>query len=223
MSANTEDLQREEAFIKEILLVKSGSELATLTGMDANEGVIVSVYPEKVLSGELGDEFVYEQGVQGFPVFADLGPWGKRLIDIVTEPAVAVKWWKVRDYAREHGVNLVPERWQGAVTEIPEQYFTNDYVLGIRLYNEGPWFWPKELNLGNAELLPSDVEGEPDRGTHPQVVSSDGGEGAESAPPGGFRGDSEGSSIVGARTITGGGADDTESTLVRFLRNRRRG
>lgn len=143
---------KEREFVRDLIKVNSGVELATLTGMDANEGVIVAVFPDSVDHVYLGESFTSGLGTTAYPIMAKLPGWGDRLLDIVTEPASAVKWWKVRDLAKIRGLNLVPERWQGAVVDIPERFWADDYILGIRLYNEGPWFWPKEqLIVHNAE------------------------------------------------------------------------
>jgi hypothetical protein len=31
--------------------------------------------------------------------------------------------------------------WQGCIQDIPLKYFS-DSNLGIRFFNDGPWFWP---------------------------------------------------------------------------------
>lgn len=147
---NSNDKERD--FVRDLIKVNSGNDLATLTGMEPNEGVIVAVFPETVEHVYLGDSFRIDEEHTAFPIMAKLPGWGDRLLDIVTEPASAVKWWKVRDLAKQRGLDMVPERWQGAVVDIPERFWADGYILGIRLYNEGPWFWPKEQPIvHNAE------------------------------------------------------------------------
>jgi hypothetical protein len=121
---------------------KSGYHLAELLKCDINDGVEMALFPEPVTSGRLGTSFRYNDTTTAWPVFADLGPWGERLLDIVTDPAEDVKWWKVRMFAKENGYNLPPSRYSGPISTIPDKYFNPEAHMGIRFYGGGPWFWP---------------------------------------------------------------------------------
>lgn len=123
-------------------------------GLDPNEGVEVAIWPGEPDSAELGTPFPLSPGVEATPVFATIPTWGRRLLDIITEPAVEVRWWKVRDYARTNKLDLVPVSWQGAAQDIPEKYFAEEF-LGIRLWSEGPWFWPMKVGYleDNLKIL----------------------------------------------------------------------
>lgn len=120
---------------------KNAWELCEEIGADKDEGVEVALFPVEVTEARLGDSFAWAPGVVGIPVFATCGEWGERLIDVVTEPSTKVKWWKVRNAGRELKVSWLPVSWQGPVSEIPEKYFS-DINVGIRFFNDGPWFWP---------------------------------------------------------------------------------
>jgi hypothetical protein len=46
--------------------------------------------------------------------------------------------------AQDIGADLIPTRWQGAIGEIPQEYFEKGYVLAVRFFQHGPFFWPLE-------------------------------------------------------------------------------
>lgn len=122
-------------------------ELVKQLDADPTEGVIVSVFPESVEDVALtGEQYAFAPRVKAWGV---LGNWGRetRLIDLTTEPGVAVKWWQVREFAAKYGYDLTPENWHGPISEIPDQYFgpqENGECVGIRFYSEGPFFWPAQ-------------------------------------------------------------------------------
>lgn len=124
---------------------ENASELIRALGCDPNEGVQIALFPEAVTNVEMaGEPFRYDPDTEAYGIVGDLGPWGKRLLDLVTDPPTPVKWWKVVDLGRERGLDMVPIRWYGAISDIPDRYFQPGTILGIRFYNEGPWFWPLE-------------------------------------------------------------------------------
>lgn len=110
-------------------------------GMEPDEGVQIAIFPAQPDESRLGEPYAINHNIKGIPVWGTCGAWGERLLDIVTDPPSPVRWWKVRDYAAEQGVDLVPVSWAGAAQDIPEHYF-KEPNLGIRLFSEGPWFWP---------------------------------------------------------------------------------
>ncbi len=123
----------------------NGLELAQALGVESNEGVQVALFPDTVEDVSLtGESFDWDKNVRAWGLVGNLGPWGPRLLDVVTEPDVDVKWWKVREFAKTNGFDHVPIRWEGAVVDIPDRYFAPGTILGVRMYNHGPWFWPLE-------------------------------------------------------------------------------
>jgi hypothetical protein len=135
----------------------NGFELAKALGVEHNEGVQIALFPDKVEKVALtGDSHGWDPGVQAWGLIGHLGPWGDRLLDVVTEPEVDVKWWKVVEFARANGYDHVPIRWAGAIIDIPARYFEEGTILGVRLYNHGPWFWPLERPLVTEEADPED-------------------------------------------------------------------
>lgn len=123
---------------------KNGYDLATALAVGITEGVEVALFPGTVEEAELGEPFRWSVKGSAMPVWGILASWGRRLLDLVVEPSEDVKWWKVKQYAKATGANLVPVRYEGPIVEIPEKYFTPGTVLGVRLYSAGPWFWPLE-------------------------------------------------------------------------------
>lgn len=124
---------------------KSGYDLAQLLDCDRHEGVVVAVFPsvvDEVLTQEV--PYVDKKGDRFHVVLAVAGPWGERLMDLQSPNDLRVKWWRVKEAAHVLRLDLVPVRWQGPIQEIPQQYFENGYVLGIRFVNHGPWFFPLE-------------------------------------------------------------------------------
>lgn len=120
---------------------KTGAELAQSIGADLNEGVQIALFPDELSDAELGPEFTYAPGVTARAVIAKVGEWGTRVLDLVLDGSgKGVKWWKVRGYAKEEKMDLVPVTWQGPISEIPERLFSAK--MGVRFFNSGPWFWP---------------------------------------------------------------------------------
>lgn len=120
---------------------KNAADLIKSIGADPADGIQAALFPGEPESAELGEEYAYAPGVKGSPVFGTFPEWGRRLMDIVLDGSgKGVKWWKVRDYARQHKVEIIPVAWQGAIMDIPEHYF--EPRLGLRFWNSGPWFFP---------------------------------------------------------------------------------
>lgn len=140
-------------------------ELVKALGCEPTEGVIIALFPKEVTEVALtGEKYAWDEHTDAWGIIGDLGgDWGERLLELATEPKVAVKWWKVREFAQRYGFNLVPDRWNGAIQDIPQQYFeANDEGerphLGIRFYSEGPWFWPLESPKIELEEDPDDAK-----------------------------------------------------------------
>jgi hypothetical protein len=124
-------------------LPRNSYELIKQLGATADEGILVFLFPSEISGVALtGQEHPYEPGVKCWGILGEVGPWGTRLIDVVTEPYLDVRWWKVKDFARANGYDLIPDRWSGAIGDIPERYFNPGTYLGLRFYNAGPIFWP---------------------------------------------------------------------------------
>lgn len=122
----------------------SGLELANQLGVKHDEGVQVALFPESVTDLHLTDAWM-PWGAKGEEkAYGVVGNWMSqtRLIDLMAPGDV--KWWMVRNFAKNHGLDIVPVRWSGQITDIPAAYFAEGTVLGIRFSNHGPWFWPLE-------------------------------------------------------------------------------
>jgi hypothetical protein len=135
---------------------QNGQDVMNALGLSPDQGVIVALFPDKLDDVGFSEQEYEFHGKKAYGVVADLGHWGDRLLDVVTEPPTPIKWWQVKEFAAVCKLELLPTRWQGAITEIPERYFRGDGVLGIRLYEEGPWFWPLEKPVVNEAKNPEE-------------------------------------------------------------------
>jgi hypothetical protein len=123
----------------------SGAHLAELLECDWSEGVVVAVLPEvieEITTKEIpftdrADEYMHV-------LLCLTEAWGQRAMDVVAPNEEKVKWWKAKAMMVDQKLDLIPIRWEGPISEIPQMYFDRDYVLAIRFYDSGPWFFPKE-------------------------------------------------------------------------------
>ncbi len=124
---------------------KNGVELADTLGVRHDEGVVIAVLPA-VLDEITTQEIPYldSSGARCHVILADCAAWGERAVDVVSLGGEAIKWWKAKEAISAAGKNPLPIRWQGPVGEIPQQYFENGYVLAVRFYQFGPFFFPLE-------------------------------------------------------------------------------
>ena len=121
-------------------------ELMKMTGIEPSEGIVVAHFPPK-LTGLMatGEDYYYAQWIRVRGIVAEWPGLGTRMIDLLPDPIESrIKWWRVREFARAYGYNSVPEVWNGATRDIPDEYFSPGGFIGLRLYNSGPWFWPLE-------------------------------------------------------------------------------
>jgi hypothetical protein len=130
---------------EETLDPANGLELAKMLGVDPFEGVIIAVIPagiDEIYTQEIAH--LDNKGGHCHAVLADLGPWGERMMDLVAPSGQDVKWWIVKSVAASEGRDMIPIRWEGAIAHIPDVYFNSGYVLAVRFYQHGPFFFPKE-------------------------------------------------------------------------------
>lgn len=123
----------------------SGAHLAKMLEADPTEGVVVAVLQEEldeVTTKEV--PFVDGSGEYMHVVLMHSRHWGERALDVVASNEEKVKWWRAKAIINDQKLEMVPIRWEGPIGEIPQQYFDKDYVLAIRFYDAGPWFFPKE-------------------------------------------------------------------------------
>ena len=132
--------------------ITSGYELAKRIGVPADSGVVVALFPA-VLETAVWQEasMLNSKGEHYSALFADCGPWGIRLLDIACPRGTDVKWWQVKEAAHVEEADLIPIRWEGPIGEIPDRYFRDDAVTGIRFYRHSPWFWPREKPILREE------------------------------------------------------------------------
>ena len=139
-------------------------ELIKTLNVEPTEGVVVAIFPSSVESVALtGEKYKYDKESEAWGIIGDIKGWGTRLLDIVTDPAKEVKWWKVREFGKVYGYDLVPDVWNGGIQDMPQEYFDADEdgtfkYLGVRFYNYGPWFWPLERPKINFEEDPDEVK-----------------------------------------------------------------
>jgi hypothetical protein len=133
----------------------NGEEIASRLGVFGDESVQIALFPEAVTDVRLSSDWI---------------PWGKkgehkaygiicnwmsqtRMLDLLV-PSGDVRWWQVRNFAKNNGLELVPTRWSGSIKKIPLQYFKPGTILGVRFYHHGPWFWPLEKPNIKSEESP---------------------------------------------------------------------
>jgi len=133
-------------------LVENASQLTKMLGCDGDEGVVVAVFPE-VIDEVVTQEISYldKKGDHCHAVISQCGPWGQRCLDIQSPNDEPIKWWRVKEAAAIEKLNLIPVRWEGPISEIPERYFVEGYVLAIRFWAHGPFFFPKEKPVVKSE------------------------------------------------------------------------
>jgi hypothetical protein len=123
----------------------SGLEVATQLQVTHDAGVVVAILPdgiEEVTSREVPILDAHDQRMH--LVEMHTGPWGIRAVDLISPYEEDVKWWRVKEAARQESVDVIPIRWEGPIAEIPSKYFEEGVVLAVRFYQHGPWFWPLE-------------------------------------------------------------------------------
>lgn len=123
----------------------SGLNLATILELEPTTGVVVAVFPEvieEVTTMEV--PFTDKKDEYMHVVLCKTGAWGVRAMDVQSMEDEPIKWWRAKAIIADAKLDMVPVRWEGPLGAIPQVYFDNDYVLAIRFYDHGPWFFPKE-------------------------------------------------------------------------------
>jgi hypothetical protein len=123
----------------------SGSHLAQILEVRPDEGVVLAVLTEEleeITTKEI--PYVDKSGEYMHVVLAHSKAWGVRAMDVLPPNGEKVKWWKAKNMIADQKLQPIPVRWEGPISEIPQQYFDKGYVLAVRFYDSGPWFFPKE-------------------------------------------------------------------------------
>lgn len=144
--------------VVEVAKLMSGYELAKAIGANPEETVMVAVFPssiEEVTTKEI--PFLDTKGDHMHVVIVHTPAWGARVIDVVSPNEQPIKWWRVKSMVADQKLDFVPVRWQGPIGEIPSDYFEKDYVLAVRFYQHGPWFFPGEKPDLRTDAVPADV------------------------------------------------------------------
>lgn len=149
--------------------VNSGYELAQAIGANPDESVLVAVFPETIEEMTTKEiPFLDNKGAHMHLLLVNCVGWGQRAIDVVSPNDQQVKWWRVKGMVADQKVDFIPIRWQGPIGEIPSDYFEKDYILGIRFYSEGPWFFPKEQPKLKTDTALMEAAGEQTNNTPDQ-------------------------------------------------------
>lgn len=133
----------------------SGAHLARLLETELDEGVVVAVLQEEIEEVTTKEiPFTDKHGEYMHVVLFHTKNWGSRAMDVIAPSDEKVKWWKAKAMIADQKLDLLPIRWEGPIGEIPSTYFEKDYILAIRFYDSGPFFFPKEQPKMkvNAEL-----------------------------------------------------------------------
>lgn len=106
-------------------------------GLPLDEGIIVAYIPK---TDQMGTEYEYRDGDRWFVAMA----YDDKLLDLLPADKKNVKWWVVREAARQLGLNEVTPLYAGPVEDLhisclpqlPRPEHTN---LAMRQYSRGPW------------------------------------------------------------------------------------
>jgi hypothetical protein len=130
---------------EEIEKPTSGTHLAKLLECEPDEGVVLAVFQEEleeVTTKEV--PFTDSNGGYMHVVLVHTKHWGERALDVIASNEEKVKWWRAKAIIHDQKLDTVPIRWEGPIGEIPQMYFDKDYILALRFYDAGPWFFPHE-------------------------------------------------------------------------------
>lgn len=112
-------------------------------GLPLDEGLVVAWIPP---TSSMGEEYEYRDGKRDFVAICYDGV----LLDMLPADRKNVKWWQVREAARQLRVAPIEPLWTGpvedfAVSCLPQLPRTEpDWQLAMRQYSRGPWILLEE-------------------------------------------------------------------------------
>lgn len=126
---------------------------ALACGIDRDEGVVIAYIPT---GDAIMDEHEYRDGDRTFTLFSMDGV----ALDMLPQDRKTVKWWMVREAAREHRLQFIePIKACAAedfrVSCLPQVPQPEGTVLAFRQYSRGPWITMTKDQDGNYTTAPA--------------------------------------------------------------------
>lgn len=106
-------------------------------GITGDEGLLCAYIPLMV---GMPQEVEYREGTRTFTLVSLDG----RAIDMMPQDQKGVKWWMVKNAAKENKLEFPQELWYGPADEfsidaLPDMPQPEGTVLALRQYSRGPW------------------------------------------------------------------------------------
>ena len=114
-----------------------GDNPALQMGLPLDEGLVVAYIPK---TGQMGEEYEWRDGDRQFIAVA----YDDKLLDLMPTDKKTVKWWIVREAARQLRLNEITPLWTGPVEDfhvscLPQLPRPPESNLAMRQYSKGPW------------------------------------------------------------------------------------
>lgn len=125
-------------------------------GLPRDEGMVVAYIPK---TDYIGEEYEYRDGKRWFVAVAYDG----KLLDLMPADRKNVKWWHVREAARQLRLNEISPLWTGPVEDLrvsclPQLPKPEHHHLAMRQYSRGPWIIIEEPQHGEQLELPLNAQ-----------------------------------------------------------------
>jgi hypothetical protein len=121
-------------------------------GLPRDEGLVVAYIPR---TAQMPEEYEWRDGMRFFVAVA----YDDVLMDLLPSDNKNVKWWKVREAARDLKLDEINPIWSGPsedfrVSCLPQVPQPDGTVLAMRQYSRGPWITLEEPKPGEQLSLP---------------------------------------------------------------------
>lgn len=106
-------------------------------GISRDEALLVAYIP---VVGDLMDEYPWQDNKRTGTLFAYEG----KAMDILPDDSKGVKWWLVKNCAREHRLDIIepfltcPAE-DFRIESLPQVPRPENHLLAFRMYSRGPW------------------------------------------------------------------------------------
>ena len=135
---------------------------ALMCGLDPYDGLLVAYLPK--LDGVMQEAYNRYVDWEGRTVTATVYSIDGMAIDAKTDPdSLTMKWWRVRNWARELGLSIVEPIWGGAVKDfslrhLPDVPQPHGAQLHMRAFSHGPWINISPEHMANIDGPPTSTE-----------------------------------------------------------------
>ena len=130
-------------------------------GLPRDEGLVVAYIPS---TAQMPEEYEYRDGKRSFVAVA----YDDTLMDLLPMDRKPVKWWLVREAARQLRLEMIEPLWAGAVEDfrvscLPQLPKPEGRTLAMRRYSQGPWIILEERKNEQLELEFRNTDADPVR------------------------------------------------------------